>query len=122
MGRSDQEETTAQTLADWRTAERDMAVARRGHLAAEAAVKAAEEARDAAQATADAAKAALTAATLAEASAARTAAAAQVIVETTLSDLADADRDVAVTEQGEADAHTRYRAAIDKASDRNRES
>ncbi len=105
-----------EALQDWREAERMAAVARRGRVAAQAAVAAANDAAEAALATANAAKAALEAATLAEASAARTATAARLVVESTTADLADADSGAAIADVEEALAKQRYQDASERAT------
>ena len=117
--KTDKPKTTADALQQWRAAERLVAVARRGRLAAETAAQAAEDAAEAALATSAAAKAALESMALAEASAAKTAKASKLVVMSTRVDLADAETDVAMSELGEAEAQGEYRAAAERA-DKNR--
>ena len=110
--------TAPEALKQWRTAERTVAVARRGRLAAQVAAEAAQEAADAAMATAEASKTALAAAALAETSASKTARAAKLVVESTLADMADSETETSFAEVEEAAAHTRYRDAAARAAKR----
>ena len=110
--------STADALQQWRAAERLVAVARRGKIAAQAAATAAEDAAEAAAATADAAKAALASMALAETSAAKTAAASKIVVLSTRADLADAQTDEEMSEINEVDAQSKYRAATDRAGEK----
>jgi hypothetical protein len=117
-GKSDQsaeDQTTAVALTEWREAERSVAVARRGRVAAQQAMDAAELATQAAQRTADAAKAALESATLAEASARDTADAARVVVQSTRADIATSEDELAQADIAEVEAHDRYRQAVSRA-------
>jgi hypothetical protein len=117
-GQENQEQTAPDALKQWRTAERTVAVARRGRLAAQAAAVAAQEADDAVIATAEASKAALAAASLAETSAAKTATAAKLVVESTLVDVADSETETAFAEVDEAEAKGRYHDAAARAEKR----
>ena len=107
--------TTEAALQQWREAERTASVARRGRVAAEAAVQAADEAAGAAAATADAAKAALASMQLAEESARKTAAAARLFVQEARADLADAEAEGGISDAAETNAHDTYRVAVKQA-------
>lgn len=110
--------TTSVALAKWRVAEQAAAVARRGKVAAAAAVAAAELALEAAAETAAAAKAALDASAKAESSAAKMAEAAKAIALATTSDLVDADSATTMADIDELEAHKDYSDAVDRAKTR----
>jgi hypothetical protein len=109
---------TAETLADWRIAEKALATAKAGRAAAEEAAIAAKLAEAAAAATAEAARRALEAAMAAEASARATADAARAVLDATDRDVTD--KTDAETQAGriEAAANIAYHDAEQRARDR----
>ena len=120
MGDEENRDKTApEALKQWRTAERAVAVARRGRLAAQAAVEAAQEAADAA---------------IADRGSVEDCAGGggagrdvrrqdgksrrKLTVESTLVDVADTETETAFAEIDEAEAHGRYRDAAARAAKR----
>ncbi len=116
MSQTDEHESTAHALQDWRQAQQVAAVAHRGREAARLAAAAAEQAAEAAIATAEAAKSALASAILAEGSAQRTADAARLFLASTGADLADGDAEARAADAAETAAHERYQRAYDRAA------
>jgi len=106
--------SVGQSLQLWREAERAAAGARRGRLAAETAAAAALEAAEAASATAEAASSALASMKLVETSAAKTATAARLAVESSNVGLVDADEVSALADLDEAESRVRYGKAVDR--------
>jgi len=110
--------TSADTLNDWRAAERALATATAGREAAEVAAEAASLAETAATRTADAARAALEAATEAEQTARLTADAARTATLAARGELVKRQDHEAAATAAEGNARDAYRAAEERARSR----
>ena len=118
MGDNDRPPGTAETLEEWRAAERALATAMMGREAAEIAAAAAQIAENAAVRTAEAARAALSAATAAQESARATADASRAASEAARGEVVRRTGMETDATSAETTARDRYREAEGRARTR----